>query len=429
MMANRTVGQVVEKKLCTGCGTCVSMCPKKAVSLFIEKKSPVYVAKVDNAVCVNCGLCLKVCPGYAVDFAQLNRKFLGKDLPADRLGILLGNYLKCYNGFASDAHVRYDSSSGGLVTQLLLFALDEGIIDGVLVTRMSKDNPLESEPFIARTKKEIIEASKSKYCPVPANIALREILEKDGKYAVVGLPCHIQGIRKAEFVNKTLRARIVLHLGIFCSHTDNFYQTDYLLKRWNIKRSDVHRIDFRGKGWPGLSSIRLKSGNELNYPYLDWTAIHELYFFSPPRCFVCYDHTSELADVSFGDAWLPEFSNDKIGQSVVISRTMAGEMLLLKAKASKKVKLNEVSALKVAVSQGMVRFKKPGFFSRSIIFRLIGKEIPTYSVPKQKTSFLDLSYSSLLLFNNALGTSRRNWWLIPSITKIQKTLKESHKAL
>ena len=35
---------------------------------------------------------------------------------------------------------------------------------------MKKDNPLEPEPFIARTREEIIEASKSKYCPVPANI-------------------------------------------------------------------------------------------------------------------------------------------------------------------------------------------------------------------------------------------------------------------
>jgi coenzyme F420 hydrogenase subunit beta len=47
------------------------------------------------------------------------------------------------------------------------FALEEGIIDGALVTRMKKDRPLEPEPFIARTREEIIEASKSKYCGVP----------------------------------------------------------------------------------------------------------------------------------------------------------------------------------------------------------------------------------------------------------------------
>jgi len=74
---------------------------------------------------------------------------------------------------------------------------------------MKKENPLEPEPFIARTKEEIIEASKSKYCPVPANIALKEIMDsKSGeKFAVVGLPCHIQGIRKFEEVNKILKEK------------------------------------------------------------------------------------------------------------------------------------------------------------------------------------------------------------------------------
>jgi len=79
------------------------------------------------------------------------------------------------------------------VTALFIFALEKGLIDGALVTGMKKDKPLEPEPFIARTREKIISARGSKYCSVPANIALKEILKakEEERFAVVGLPCHI----------------------------------------------------------------------------------------------------------------------------------------------------------------------------------------------------------------------------------------------
>ena len=150
---------------------------------------------------------MKVCPGHEVDFKGLNLEIFGKE-PED---ILIGNYLNCYVGHATDYDIRYNSASGGLVTALLIFALEEGLIDGALVTRMKKDKPLEPEPFIARTREEIIEARGSKYCPVPANVALREILEANEgeRFAVVGLPCHIHGMRRAQRVDARLKERVV----------------------------------------------------------------------------------------------------------------------------------------------------------------------------------------------------------------------------
>ena len=49
---------------------------------------------------------------------------------------------------------------------------------------------------------EPVSATKSKYCPVPANVRIKKILRRNGKFAVVGLPCHIHGVRKAEMLNK-----------------------------------------------------------------------------------------------------------------------------------------------------------------------------------------------------------------------------------
>ncbi|MGB2728538.1 MAG: coenzyme F420 hydrogenase/dehydrogenase beta subunit N-terminal domain-containing protein [Halobacteriota archaeon] len=205
-MSDETIAQVVKDNLCTGCGTCVALCPEEAIKLTINEKKGIYVPELNEKKCNNCGICYEVCPGHEVDFKALNLEIFGKE-PED---VLIGNPLNCYIGHTTDWGIRYNSASGGLVTQLLIFALEEGIIDGALVTRMKKDNPLEPEPFIARTREEIIEASKSKYCPVPANIALVEILESEEgeKFAVVGLPCHIHGIRKAEQINKSLKEKM-----------------------------------------------------------------------------------------------------------------------------------------------------------------------------------------------------------------------------
>jgi coenzyme F420 hydrogenase subunit beta len=426
VLKHGTIEQVVEKGLCTGCGTCISICPSRSIGLLRDKKSQGYVPSVNTMTCKGCQLCLKVCPGHNVDFEQLNRQFLGRQVPINTLNILLGNYLNCYTGYSTDSKIRFDSSSGGMVTQLLVFALEEGIIDGALVTRMKKDNPLEPELAIARTKDEILEASKSKYCPVPANIALREILEKDGKYAVVGLPCHLHGVRKAEQFNKTLRDRIILHFGLVCTHNDSFLQIDYLLQKYGLKYSDLAEIIFRGKGWPGVLTFKLRSGSEVNYPFRDWVGIHEQCFFTPSRCLVCCDQSAELADLSFGDAWLPEFSDDKLGTSVLISRTRVGEELLLKAKLNNRVELDEISAIKMAKSQGMMRFKKNGLGVRVKLFKLTGKNIPVYSAMILKPGFIDYPRSCMIFVNQYLASKRSLWLTLEPLISMQDFLKQAY---
>lgn len=372
-MNNNTISQVVKDGLCTGCGTCVALCPEEAIKLTIDEKKGIYVSELDKEKCNNCGICYNACPGHEVDFKQLNPEIFGKE-PKD---ILIGNYLNCYIGHSTDYDIRYNSSSGGLVTQLLIFALEEGIIAGSLVTRMKKDKPLEPEPFIARTKDEIIEASKSKYCPVPANIVLKEILDsKEGeRFAVVGLPCHIHGIRKAEQINKKLKERIVLHLGVFCNHTPNFWGTKLLLHKLKVREDEIIKLDYRGEGYPGSMKISKKSGELLLLP--DYWGFIGTYFFYPTRCLMCSDEVCELADISFGDAWLPELSDDKIGTSIIVSKNEIGEKILQLMKLKNKIELTEVGVKKVIQSQvEMLYFKKKNLNARSKLFKVV----PNYNI-------------------------------------------------
>ena len=403
---NNTIAQVVKDGLCTGCGTCIALCPEEAIKLTIDEKKGIYVPELDEEKCNNCGICVKVCPGHEVDFKQLNLEIFGKE-PED---ILIGNYLNCYVGHSTNYDIRYNSASGGLITQLLIFALEEGIIDGALVTRMKKDNPLEPEPFIARTKEEIIEASKSKYCPVPANIALKEILEsKEGeKFAVVGVPCHIQGIRKAEMINKKLKQKIVLLLGLWCSTTCNFLGTEFVLKRLGVSKEEVRELDYRGEGWPGGLSVQLKNGEKKFISLGDYWDTN-FSSFRPSRCRLCSDAIAEFADICFGDyRGRDAYLKEKIGNSGIISRTSAGEDVLQRMLSKQKVEIWRVSSSDVATSQGYFHSKK-NVKAVFYLFRLLGKKIPIYNQellkPSLTTYLLEIS-----LHLQTLLASRRCFW-------------------
>lgn len=367
--------EIVNSHLCTGCGTCVGMCPNDAISM-VKSCEGTYIPIVENSKCTNCGLCIDVCPGYSVDFNELNKFTFGK-VSDD---VLLGNYINCYVGFSSDKEIRWNASSGGVLTALLIFALREGFIDGAIVTRMSNHNPLEPETALAENEEQILSAAKSKYCPVSANLRIRDILRRNGKFAFVGLPCHLQGVRKAEMLNRKLKEKIVLHFGLFCSHTSNFLGTEYLLKMINVRKQDVTKIEYRGKGWPGFMTVRLVGGNEVSVPMNKWYVISGSRFFCPVRCMLCSDATSELSDISFGDAWLPELRNNHIGVSVVISRSRVGQKILEDAQSKGKIHIVKIDRDKVLESQkDVLNFKKKSLAARLFLWRLFDKSIPSYN--------------------------------------------------
>ncbi len=410
MSKGKTIEEVIKNNLCTGCATCVSLCPRSAIELIKDDSKGIYLPQLNEENCNQCGTCFDVCPGHTIDFKQLNLEIFGKD-PED---ILIGNYLNCYIGHVTDYNIRYNSASGGLVTALLIFALEEGLIDGALVTRMKKDTPLEPEPFIARTKDEIIEASKSKYCPVPANVALKEILEsKEGeRFAVVGLPCHIHGIRKAEQINKKLKEKIVLHVGIFCGGMPNFMGTEFLLRKLKLQSKDIVMLNYRGEGWAGKMSLRLINNETKTIPYpAYWNGFGS--FFYPFRCTLCSDWTSEVADISFGDAWLPEIvEHDTIGTSLIVTRNEESNSILQQMISQNKIKLNEITPNKVAISQGGILWKKRDLKARLTLSKLLDKNVPLYNQKLIEPKFKTFLSAILLHIRTFLASNRRLWKLL-----------------
>jgi coenzyme F420 hydrogenase subunit beta len=288
--------------------------------------------------------------------------------------------------------------------------LERGVIDGALVTRMRKANPLEPEPFLATTRQELISASKSKYCPVATNVILQKILSEDGHFAVVGLPCQIHGIRKAEAVFQDLKPKIVLHIGLFCGHTVNFEGTELLLRKFRVEKDDVASFEYRGCGRPSLMSIRLKNGRSLRFRFnRSWKAYWNAFspfLFTPIRCIMCPDQFNELADVSVGDAWLPEFERGDFCESVLITRTAIAEEMLVMMKSEKELSLIHISPEKVRESQAFsLNFKKRELSGRLAFLRAFGKKTPNLNPRPSSSNFLAkidafLYYSRFLISSN-----------------------------
>jgi coenzyme F420 hydrogenase subunit beta len=387
---------VYPQGLCTGCGTCASACPTSAIEIIRDERRGTYAPQLDDKRCNQCGLCLEACPGLSVDFNELNLRIFGKE-PEESW---LGNYIGLYVGHASDDEVRRKSSSGGLVTALLLFALEEGIIQGAIVTRMSQHKPLEPEVILARTKEEIISARGSKYCPVTTNVRLRHILNENGKFAIVGLPCHIHGARKYELHSEELQSKLLLRLGLMCSNSTTFLGTEYFLKKHGIREDDIERLDYRGEGWlqDYHMIVHLKNGGRRIIPrtgVLFNSSYHR--DFAVPRCLLCCDQTCELADISFGDPRLPDLMGDKLGKSLIVSRTPLGEEILQKALSKGTIELTERLSVE-RFFQGQNIYFKRGFTARLTLRRTFGRPVPRYNTAKLKQPNKLSYYLHFLLF-------------------------------
>ncbi|HOO91667.1 MAG TPA: coenzyme F420 hydrogenase/dehydrogenase beta subunit N-terminal domain-containing protein, partial [Syntrophales bacterium] len=190
----KSVVEVRDQWLCHGCGMCQTACKKSAIKIEYREKYRTYVPIIDESICNLCGVCLKACSGHSVDFKILS----GEYLQWTATSLYTGNYRKCYLGWSTDIDLRFRSSSGGIATALAQHVLGHTIVDRVLVVLPSSEqDPLDFRGFLISTKEEAEKAMGSKYCPVTMCGSLREVHEGE-RIAIIGLPCHIQSIRKAQ---------------------------------------------------------------------------------------------------------------------------------------------------------------------------------------------------------------------------------------
>ena len=314
------------KDACTFCGSCVAVCPFKSLKPRHEKI-------ILDGKCTSCGLCMAVCPAKKFCYGAIDKKLFTTSVTHHRPE--LGNYLEIGVAYASDNNIRNNSSSGGVVSSLLIFLLRTKIVDGVVCIRMNPDKPWQPQPFIAKTPEEVLAAQGSKYCLVQTNMILRTLNEaknKNKRFAFVGLPCQVQGLRKMQ--QQGLCKNVSLVIGLFCGWNMSYKGTEYILDKFSIDKKNVTQLKYRAGKWPGGFFVGTNGYDKTDIAHnskgitLEKSAYDfPNMMFIPKRCIVCSDYMSEYADISVGDCWINGYKSS----SSVLLRTALGEDIYKRA--------------------------------------------------------------------------------------------------
>jgi coenzyme F420 hydrogenase subunit beta len=406
----QTVEWVVKNDLCIGCGVCKVVCPHKAIKMIYKDDSGIIFPKIDKKICNGCGICLDVCYGFKVD-NKLQLRIFNRSPNS-----ILGNYIGSYTGFAKNQALRFNSTSGGVATAFLIHVLEEKLIEGAIVTRMEEGNPPRAKAFIATTTKEILSGTGSKYCPVSLAECLERV-ENDKRYAIVGLPCHIYGIRKLAEHNPNIRNSIFLYVGILCGGMPSYLGTQYLLKVYDMEKQHIKKLEYRGGGWPGRLFIQSESSGQqkkisISYPEY-WQ--NTFGYFQPYRCTICHDCFNDFSDISCGDAWLPHImKKDKEGTSLIITRTENGERLLQDALQKGRIQITTINEQDVISSQkGLIQFKNLTLKSRIKLSKTTRKKLPIFDLSRTPAANLANYLTAIDLYlGRTMASKKTLWWLL-----------------
>jgi coenzyme F420 hydrogenase subunit beta len=112
--------------------------------------------------------------------------------------------------------------------------LRNGLADGVVGIVPAKERDGILGPLCSENGGTVRSAMQSKYTVVPTNCVIRELLSLKGKYVYVGLPCQVQGLRKAEALLPALKDKVALCLGLFCRCNMSDDATAFLVRKSGI---------------------------------------------------------------------------------------------------------------------------------------------------------------------------------------------------
>jgi coenzyme F420 hydrogenase subunit beta len=397
----KNINFVVDNSLCHGCGACVAACPENAIRMNFIKGEGIYLPSIDPNKCRDSGQCVQSCPGFELDLNWYKRD---SDPIVDH--DLIGPHIKIYRSFTNNIQRRERASSGGMITEILDYLLTTGKVNGAIVVRMSTNDPLKAEAYIARSSAELLASQKSKYCPVPLNEILRDYihLKRSDVLAYVGLPGHVHGLRFLQGMHPHLKDQIPYVLSSFTSHIPSQKATEFILYKNGIKPEDIKSIEYRGGGNPGRMRIVLNNGKEIFVPHLHWTYSGHTFplFFYPVREWLYFDKLSEWADFSCGDNWMDGLKEQK-GASTVVTRSQRAEDVMRELISLKKISATFMSPDDLVRDQDL--HKKLNIGIRLKIWTRFGRKIPLYT---RKFPFISGQFLRTIRFAFYVALFERN---------------------
>ena len=326
----KNIATVVESKACSGCGMCVSACPVEAIKIGAISLPEV------TGECTECGICTELCPRVEMPYADIEQDVSRRN-GAETYDSLLGYYTRiCLARSSSDA-IRKRSYWGGATTAFVTFLLEQGLIDSALLTDRVHNVTYcaHPRPRIVTTKEDILACAFTK----PAvNPLLAHLPLPGSRVAVVGTSCHIEAVRKAQFLSiqkttagercRELVGNIRFLIGLNCFFANNAKGVEQQLARLGLKEENIKRF-FYATGIPCVELFdgaikEIPGGNE-NFSSLNL------------GCLLCYpSYTARLSDVTFGKTMSEEW-----GWNDVICRSRRVDELLHDMEAKKLIEARD----------------------------------------------------------------------------------------
>lgn len=319
--------EVQEKGICGKCGGCVSFCSAGEFNaLRMEEDGTPRL--IDEERCLKCGICYLICPQIKALNKELDEK-MGWKPP-------IGAYRKLASARTTSPKIMEVCTDGGVVTSLLTYALEKGLIQAAIVSR--RIGPFGRQPMVATKPEELVEAAGShfeetfhldeigrrygSFVPSVRDISSLEKRNLD-RIALVGTPCQIYTLRKMQLLRVVPSDTIALTIGLFCM--ENFSLDKSALKKLErnigVRLKDIRKLNIKD------NVIATQENGEV--VHIPFEAVDDI---ARPACMACSDFACDYADISCGGLGSPD------GYTTTIVRTGIGEKIYNGAKQEKYIR-------------------------------------------------------------------------------------------
>lgn len=311
--------EVIDTGLCTGCAGCVISCPHDVIGYKHEPGAykPFHLEEelgLDN--CIHgekgCTSCTRACPRFRAWETEADEHLFGRTRNADELA---GIYEEILLVRAADDDVYDNGQDGGLVSAILIWCLENGIIDGALVSGLEGgESGWKAKPMVATNAEEVLAGAGSRYTYSANTIAYDEARERGlTDLALVGMSCQtsiapVMWHRKVGKVSKPIK----LNIGLLCSKSfdDSLFDELFFLK-YGLDKSEIVKMNIKG-----VFQVWMRNGDyhEIN--------LKECHAWTREGCNHCPDFAAEHADIStggIGDAtdWTLTVVRTDLGKAVI----------------------------------------------------------------------------------------------------------------
>ncbi len=321
---------VIKQDMCIGCGACLYSTSNENLVMKWNKEG--FLNPTSETSDMESEKRLKVCPFNPFPDKEVRTEkeianiFL-KDAPNHHKRV--GRYYNSYVGYSNK--YRLTSSSGGMATYLIEQLLNQNIVDAVVTVKEGKDSFYEYS--VVRSTDELISTSETKYYPVTLGTVINQLKTSNERFAIVGIACFIKSVRLLQFYHPELKEKIKFTIGIICGGVKSKFFAEYLAGKSGVTSNQFSKPQFRIKDHNSSASDYSfgckDSKGELHT--IKMKKVGDMWgsgMFKNNACDFCDDVTTELADISLGDAWLNPYNQDGKGTNVMVTRSKLAEKLI-----------------------------------------------------------------------------------------------------